>query len=53
MIVVDASAVAEWLLGGRRGEGVKPAMKGSDVYVPAHMDVEVAQVTPAACPPAG
>jgi len=45
MIVADASAVLEWLLGGSKGEAVGAAMDGEDVYAPAHLDVEVAQAT--------
>jgi predicted nucleic acid-binding protein len=45
MIVADASAVVEWLVGGRLGESVGRALEGQDVHVPAHLDVEVAQVT--------
>jgi len=44
-MVADASAVVEWFLGGPRGEAVGRAMDGEDVHVPAHLDVEVAQVT--------
>ncbi len=44
-LVADASAVVEWLLGGSRGEAVARALEGRDVHVPAHLDVEVAQVT--------
>ena len=45
MIVADASAVLEWLMGGSRGEAVGAAIEGEDVHAPAHLDVEVAQAT--------
>ena len=45
MIVVDASAVIEWLMGGSRGRAVDQALRGKDLHAPAHLDVEVAQVT--------
>ena len=45
MIVADASAVVEWLIGGPRGNAVAAALEGEDVHAPAHLDVEVAQVT--------
>jgi predicted nucleic acid-binding protein len=44
VIVADASAILEWLLGGARGEAVARALEGEDAYVPAHLDVEVAQL---------
>jgi predicted nucleic acid-binding protein len=44
LIVADASAVLEWLLGGSRGEAVGRALASEDIHVPAHLDVEVAQV---------
>jgi predicted nucleic acid-binding protein len=45
MIVADASAIIEWLIGGRRGQAVGRALEGHEIHVPAHLDVEVAQVT--------
>lgn len=45
MIVADASAVLEWLLGGLKGDAVGRFLKGEHVYVPAHLDVEIAQVS--------
>ena len=45
MIVADASAIIEWLIGGARGQAVGRALNGKDVHAPAHLDVEVAQVT--------
>lgn len=45
MIVADASAILEWLIGGPRGEAVGSALEGEDILAPAHLDVEVAQVT--------
>ena len=45
MIVVDASAVLEWLIGGHRGDLVGRALGDKAIHVPAHLDVEVAQVT--------
>ena len=45
MIVVDASAIIEWLIGGSRGQEVGQALDGEEIHVPAHLDVEVAQVT--------
>jgi predicted nucleic acid-binding protein len=45
VIVADASAILEWLMGGSRGEAVGVAMDGVDVHAPAHLDVEVAQAT--------
>lgn len=45
MIVADASAVVEWLLGGSRGAAVGRALEDRQILVPAHLDVEVAQVT--------
>jgi predicted nucleic acid-binding protein len=45
MIVADASAVLEWLIGGRKGEAVARVLEGEDIYAPAHLDVEVAQVS--------
>lgn len=45
MIVADASAVLEWLMGGHRGDAVARALRDKDIHVPAHLDVEVAQVT--------
>jgi predicted nucleic acid-binding protein len=45
MIVADASAIMEWLIGGSRGQAVVRALEGEDIHVPAHLDVEVAQVT--------
>jgi predicted nucleic acid-binding protein len=45
MIVADASAVLEWLLGGSRGEAVGAALDGEALYAPAHLDAEVAQAT--------
>jgi predicted nucleic acid-binding protein len=45
VIVVDASAVVEWLLGGSRCAAVARALEHKQVLVPAHLDVEVAQVT--------
>jgi len=45
MIVSDASAVIEWLIGGAKGEAVGRVLEAEDVFVPAHLDVEVAQVS--------
>ena len=45
MIVADASAIIEWLIGGPRGQAVEQALMGEDIHAPAHLDVEVAQVT--------
>lgn len=45
MIVADASAVVEWLMGGKRGRAVGRILEGEDIVVPAHLDVEVAQVS--------
>jgi len=45
MIVADASAIIEWLIGGSRGHAVGLALNGKDIHAPAHLDVEVAQVT--------
>jgi predicted nucleic acid-binding protein len=45
VIVADASAVVEWLLGGSRGATVARALEGKQILVPAHLDVEVVQVT--------
>jgi len=45
MIVADASAVIEWLIGGNRGDAVGQVFEGEDIYAPAHIDVEVAQVS--------
>ena len=45
MIVTDASAIIEWLIGGPRGQAVGRALEGEDIHAPAHLDVEVAQVT--------
>jgi len=45
MIVADASAIIEWLIGGSRGRAVALALDGEDIHAPAHLDVEVAQVT--------
>jgi predicted nucleic acid-binding protein len=45
MIVVDASAMVEWLVGGSRGGAVERALMVEDIHAPAHLDVEVAQVT--------
>jgi len=45
MIVIDASAIIEWLIGGPRGHAVGRALNGKDIHAPAHLDVEVAQVT--------
>ena len=45
MIVVDASAVIEWLIGNSRGQAVARALKGGNLHAPAHLDIEVAQVT--------
>ena len=45
MIVADASAVVEWLIGGPRGRATGRAWEGRAIHVPAHLDVEVAQVT--------
>ena len=45
MIVADASAILEWLMGGHRGDAVARALQDKDTHVPAHLDVEVAQVT--------
>jgi predicted nucleic acid-binding protein len=45
MIVTDASAIIEWLIGGPRGHAVEEALEGEDIHAPAHLDVEVAQVT--------
>jgi len=45
VIVADASAVLEWLMGGHRGDAVARALRDRDIHVPAHLDVEVAQVT--------
>ena len=45
MIVADASAILEWLVGGSRGQAVGRILDGEDIHVPAHLDVEVAQVT--------
>ena len=45
MIVVDASAIVEWLIGGARGEAVGRALEGEPIHAPGHLDVEVAQVT--------
>ena len=45
MIVADASAIIEWLIGGRRGQAVERALEGNEIHVPAYLDVEVAQVT--------
>ena len=45
MIVADASAIIEWLIGGSRGQAVGLALTGRDIHAPAHLDVEVAQVT--------
>jgi predicted nucleic acid-binding protein len=45
MIVADASAVLEWLLGGSKGRAVETALKGEDIHAPGHLDVEVAQAT--------
>ena len=44
MIVADASAIVEWLVGGPRGQAVGRALKGADIHAPAHLDMEVAQV---------
>lgn len=46
MIVVDASAVVELLLGGNRAEVVLPWMEAEEgaLHAPALLDVEVAQV---------
>ena len=46
MIVADASALIELLLGGARGRAVEDHLMGEadDVQVPALLDVEVAQV---------
>lgn len=35
----------EWLMGGSRGQAVGRALEGKDIHAPAHLDVEVAQVT--------
>ena len=45
MIVADASAIIELLMGGSRGQVVERTLEGWDIHVPAHLDVEVAQVT--------
>ena len=45
MIITDASAVVEWLLGGPRGEAVARVLEDQEILAPAHLDVEVAQVT--------
>ncbi len=45
MIVADASAIIEWLIGGTRGQAVALAFDGKDIHAPAHLDVEVARVT--------
>jgi len=45
MIVTDASAILEWLMGGSKGLAVEAALDGKDVHAPAHLDVEVAQAT--------
>jgi predicted nucleic acid-binding protein len=45
VIVVDASAIIEWLIAGARGEAVGRALEGQNIQAPAHLDVEVAQVT--------
>lgn len=45
MIVADASAIIEWLIGGPRGLVVGRALEGRAIHVPAHLDVEVAQVS--------
>lgn len=45
MIVADASAILEWLIGGLQGQAVERTLDGEDIQAPAHLDVEVAQVT--------
>lgn len=45
MIVTDASAIMEWLIGGARGQAVIRALEDEAILAPAHLDVEVAQVT--------
>lgn len=45
MIVADASAILEWLIGGVRGQAVIRVLENEDILAPAHLDVEVAQVT--------
>ena len=45
MIVADASAIVEWLVGGPRGQAVGRALEGADIHAPAHLDMEVTQVT--------
>jgi len=45
VIVTDASAVIEWLIGGTRGRAAGRIMEKESIHAPAHLDVEVAQVT--------
>jgi predicted nucleic acid-binding protein len=45
VIVADASAVVEWLLGGPRGEAAGAIMEQDRICAPAHLDVEVAEAT--------
>jgi predicted nucleic acid-binding protein len=41
VVVVDASALVEALIGGRLGAAVRMRLRGSELHAPAHLDAEV------------